>query len=514
MQDGKAAKSATYIKWTDENRYTIGKYASEHGNTSAVRRFRKQFPNIKESTVRDFKKKYERLIQEAKKRNVEPPKMIEKYSSKTGRPLLLGKFDHMVQTYIEGMSNRGAVITWSIANAAAKALIRKYPNIIGDINLESSYWAQSLFRRMGFCRRRKTCAKIDLPESARKEIEYLFLYEIVSKVEKYTIPDCLIINFDQTPLKMVQCGNSTLAKKNSKAVTIVGADDKRSITATFSVTLSGKFLPMQLIYGGKTLQSLPRYKFPEDFSLSVNRKHFSNTTESIKLLNEVIVPYVKKERELKGLDKRQKALVIMDVFTGQMTSEVKEVLEKNDILVTNVPANMTRFYQPLDLTVNGSAKRFIAKKFHNWYSQQISDELESGKSLEEIEIKLRLSTLKPLHAGWIMDFYNYITSGEGKKVVMNGWKSAGIYDALKQGTEKLPNIDPFHDIDPLMGNNPSTVATNLDAVCQLRQEQFDSFRSQRDINGDYEDEEEVWQPEEHHTNAFDLFDDFDDETSL
>ena len=95
---------------------------------------------------------------------------------------------------------------------------------------------------------------------------------------------------------------------------------------------------------------------------------------------------------------------MMDVFTGQITSAVKEILEENHIMVTYVPANLTRFYQPLDLTVNGSAKRFIAKKINHWYSQQISDELESGIPLEEIDIKLRLSTLKSLDAAWIMDF--------------------------------------------------------------------------------------------------------------
>ena len=133
------------------------------------------------------------------------------------------------------------------------------------------------------------------------------------------------------------------------------ADDKRSITATFSITLSGKFFPIQLIYAGKTSQSVLRYQFPQGFSLSVNEKHFSNTNEYIKLLNEIIVPYVKKERESKGLGEQQKALVIMNVFTWQMTSAIKEVLEENCILVTNVPANMTCFYQPSDLTVNESA---------------------------------------------------------------------------------------------------------------------------------------------------------------
>ena len=37
----------------------------------------------------------------------------------------------MVQKYIGGMSNRSAVITWFIVTAIVKALIRKYPNVVG-----------------------------------------------------------------------------------------------------------------------------------------------------------------------------------------------------------------------------------------------------------------------------------------------------------------------------------------------------------------------------------------------
>ena len=91
-------------------------------------------------------------------------------------------------------------------------------------------------------------------------------------------------------------------------------------------------------------------------------------------------------------------LVKVDVLTGQMTSEVKEVLQENKILVANVPVTMTRFYQLLDLTVNGSAKRFIAKKCNGWYS--VSEELQCGTPLEDISVKLRLLFLKHLHAGW------------------------------------------------------------------------------------------------------------------
>ena len=120
-----------------------------------------------------------------------------------------------------------------------------------------------------------------------------------------------------------------------------------------------KFLPTQLIYGGKTEQSLPRFKFPTEFSTSMNPTHYSNATESIKLIEEIIVPYLKEERKKLRLEISHKGLLIMDVFTGQMTTEVLDVITKNNNVILNVPTNMTKFYQPLDLTVNGHAKRFL-----------------------------------------------------------------------------------------------------------------------------------------------------------
>ena len=45
---------------------------------------------------------------------------------------------------------------------------------------------------------------------------------------------------------------------------------RKSLAATFGITFSNNFLPMELIYGGKTAQSIPRTKYPELFSLSAN----------------------------------------------------------------------------------------------------------------------------------------------------------------------------------------------------------------------------------------------------
>ena len=107
-----------------------------------------------------------------------------------------------------------------------------------------------------------------------------------------------------------------MAQKGFKHVAIEGSAYKSAITATFAITYDDQFLPIQLIYGGKTLQSLPRFEFPKAFSLSANEKHFSNTTEFLKLLDETIIPYVTSEHKQKERDVNHPALSLMDVFRG------------------------------------------------------------------------------------------------------------------------------------------------------------------------------------------------------
>ena len=89
-----------------------------------------------------------------------------------------------------------------------------------------------------------------------------------------------------------------MAEKNSKSVPIKGLTDKRNITLTFVISLAGEFLPMQVIYQGKTKASLPRnFVFPKGFSLTQNPKHYSNEEETLKLIDSIINPYLVQTRQ-------------------------------------------------------------------------------------------------------------------------------------------------------------------------------------------------------------------------
>ena len=141
----------------------------------------------------------------------------------------------MVQKHVRSWSKKGIVINTTVAKATVKALISKYPYVASDIDVNSSRWAKSLFARMNFVNRRKASSKVDIPDKARKEIEFLYLHEIVTKVEKHNIPPELVLGIDQTPLKYVPVGNETLARRGETSVTIEGSSDKRSITGTFAI---------------------------------------------------------------------------------------------------------------------------------------------------------------------------------------------------------------------------------------------------------------------------------------
>ena len=102
----------------------------------------------------------------------------------------------------------------------------------------------------------------------------------------------------------------------------------------------------------------------------------------------------------------------------------------------------------------------MKKKFTNWYVDQITQAMDKGQELEQIEIPLKLSIVKPLHAKWLIEMYNEMTSADGKQVCLKGWQVAGIKDAVTQGLPSLGSLDPFNDIDPIFEEESNVQTVN------------------------------------------------------
>lgn len=63
---------------------------------------------------------------------------------------------------------------------------------------------------------------------------------------------------------------------------------------------------------------------------------------------------------------------------ADMTDPVINKLEVNNIILTKVLANMRRYFQPLDLTVNGYVKQYTKRKCVDWYSKEIVNAIDNS----------------------------------------------------------------------------------------------------------------------------------------
>ena len=200
---------------------------------------------------------------------------------------------------------------------------------------------------------------------------------------------------------------TTFTERNAETVPIGNLDDKRQITGTFVVNLSGEFLPIQLIYTGKTDLCHPKVEFPKVFDITHSPNHWANKEIVMSLLKKIAFPCVNKNRESLSLSKDAKAWLIFDDFKGQTTPAVNDLLKDNNCIVQRVPNNHTNLFQPLDISVNKSAKSFISDKYQEWYASEITSQLGKGIDPYNVKVDVKLTTLKPIHAPWIIDFYKH-----------------------------------------------------------------------------------------------------------
>ncbi len=409
------------------------KHAIQHGNTSAARKYSTVLGyKMNESSVRNWVKKYRAAVAGTEKdiSTVTPADLANKPK---GKPLLIGsENDQKVQELVKSIRQAGGVINRSIVlslghgviSARDRSILKKYG---GPVDLTRT-WAESIMERMGFVRRKGTKAARKLPDNFEEQ-KADFLKCIAEKVKKYKIPDELIINFDQTGMKIVPVSNWTLDLKGGKQVAITGKDDKREVTALLAVNLRGDVLPPQIIYQGKTDGCHPKnFDFPSDWDITHTENHWSKTESMCRYIDTVIKPYIEKVKEELDLPLKQRALIICDVFKAHQTTEFKKKLKAAGCEKTNVPGGCTGELQPLDLTGNNKFKGGLKNEFTDWYASIITDGLKKNLDVKDIKVDLTLTNLKPLHARWVIHAFDKMK--EDTECLVAGWEKAGIKAAV------------------------------------------------------------------------------------
>ena len=112
----------SYKVYTPKDRYQIGTYSSESGPAATVRKFKVRFPNLNESAVRGFQKRYQEKLRPAVRTGRSPEKEIGG-DLRRGHPLLVGSLiDEKVRTFPLALRYRGGQVSFPIATSITKDL--------------------------------------------------------------------------------------------------------------------------------------------------------------------------------------------------------------------------------------------------------------------------------------------------------------------------------------------------------------------------------------------------------
>ena len=84
-------------------------------------------------------------------------------------------------------------------------------------------------------------------------------------------------------------------------------------------------------------------------------------------------------------------------------------------------------------------------------------QLNNGVEIDGVQVGLQQTKPKSVHAGCIVKFRNHMSTLKDKEIIDSGWKSAGICDALELGSSKMPSIDLFQDVDPMLSNDVNSL---------------------------------------------------------
>lgn len=343
--------------------------------------------------------------------------------------------DNDVQQWIRSVRLNGGVINARIVMAGAEAIVTKFARqklqrYGGHIAINKSF-AVSLLRRMGFVQRKGTKGVKHLPADF-DNIKTEFVQRVNKAVVDNSVPDSLVINWDQTGCQLIPGGDWTMEQQGSQQVPITGIDDKRQITLLLATSKSGTLLPPQLIYPGKTERCLPKgVTFPASWDPTFTESHWSTEDSMIRFVDKVILPYVESVVEdLPLSQKDQKAVCIFDVYKAHRGEKLLQHLKDNNIVPIFVPAACTDKLQPLDLSLNREYKEQLKGHFHDWYSQQVVQQLsaredETGeKQLDKVFVDIKTSVVKPIHAQWLISTHETMSSRSA--LIQSGFRKAGL----------------------------------------------------------------------------------------
>lgn len=237
---------------------------------------------------------------------------------------------------------------------------------------------------------------------------------------------------DQTGVHLVPASKWTYEAVGSSSVAVLGADDKRQITACIASSLQGDLLPLQLVFQGKTPRSLPAATAESIVShvhLTYSDNHWSSQTTMQQYITEIVMPYTEQCVALHRLSADAQIILVLDVWAVHKSEEFRLFLRMKHprIHLVFVPANCTSRLQVADVALQRPFKQGITSRFNQWAASLIAEQIADDK-IVGLNDALKMSVIKPMALDWCIESWTELK--ERKDLILKGWQKCclDLYD--------------------------------------------------------------------------------------
>jgi len=81
-----------------------------------------------------------------------------------------------------------------------------------------------------------------------------------------------------------------------------------------------------------------------------------------------------------------------------------------------------------------------SRQVNTWYFEEVQQQIKAGHSDSngEVNVDLRLTALKPVHASWLVGLCNHLSSDIGRRHVAKEWGKADIAKLLDESFSLFP----------------------------------------------------------------------------
>lgn len=329
--------------------------------------------------------------------------------------------DHLLQLRAGGAPVGIPMIRWVMA----AILLERHPDALNQLKLSSAYISRFVRRhpKLEFTWRLKTTAASKLPLDWEAQGVQMAM-RVAAAIELHKIHISLVFNMDQTGVHLMPSSTHTYDRMGNKSVPVLGADDKRQITACVGASLRGELLPLQLIFQGTTPRCLP----PETAASKSSRVHLTfseNHWSSLQTMKEYIIhvlsPHADRMIALHQLPSDAHMLLILDCWSVHRSEAFLGWLKQEHprIHVVFVPPNCTSKLQLADVALQRSFKAVLKDNFNSWAGEQILDQIRR-KELVGLKEFTGMKSLKSLVLKWSLDSWGALR--ERRTLILDGWQ--------------------------------------------------------------------------------------------